>query len=103
MGFLEARAEASRQGKALAPCLLYFGCRDSSEILYADRLRTWLEDGVMTEFYVVKSREGPKMYVQDLISRQHSSVWELLRNPACHVYVCGDSAMGEEVKAEVRT
>lgn len=41
-------------------------------------------------------------YVQHLISRQHAEVWELLRDPRCHVYVCGDSTMGEEVKAEVR-
>ncbi|CAM9742243.1 unnamed protein product, partial [Ectocarpus sp. 4 AP-2014] len=100
MGFLVARAEASRQGKVLAPCLLYFVCRDFSEILYADRLQTWLEDGVLTELHVAKSRESPK--VQDLISRQHASVRKLLRNPACHVYVCGDLAMGEAVKAEAQ-
>ncbi|CBN77672.1 Nitric oxide synthase, oxygenase domain protein [Ectocarpus siliculosus] len=103
MGFLEARAKASRQGKVLAPCLFYFGCRDSSEILYANRLQTWLEDGELTELHVAKSREGPNvMNVQDLISRQQASVWELLRNPTCHVYVCGDSA-GEAVKAEAQT
>ncbi|CAN0280898.1 unnamed protein product, partial [Ectocarpus sp. 6 AP-2014] len=98
MGSLEARAKASRQGKVLAPCLFYFGCRDSSEILYGNRLQTWLEDGVLPELHVAKSRKGPK----DLISRQQASVWKLLRNPACHVYVCGDSAMGEAVKAEAQ-
>ncbi|CAN0314549.1 unnamed protein product, partial [Ectocarpus sp. 6 AP-2014] len=41
------------------------------------------------------------MNVQDLISRQQASVWELIRNPTCHVYVWGDSA-GEAVKAEAQ-
>ncbi|CAM9299683.1 unnamed protein product [Ectocarpus sp. 12 AP-2014] len=60
MGSLEARAEASWQGKVLAPCLFYFVCRDSSEILHADRLQTWLEDGVLTEPHVAKTRESLK-------------------------------------------
>ena len=40
-------------------------------------------------------------YVQHVIGQQQSSVWELLSKPNCHTYVCGDSSMGEEVKAEV--
>ena len=32
VGFLQARAEALRQGTKLAPCHVYFGCRDSSEV-----------------------------------------------------------------------
>lgn len=39
--------------------------------------------------------------VQQLISQQHEEVWALLRHPKCHVYVCGDSSLGEETTAEV--
>ncbi|CAM9667313.1 unnamed protein product, partial [Scytosiphon promiscuus] len=104
MGFLQARAQALRKGAApsLAPCLVYFGCRDSSETLYAEQMRRWVEEGVITELHVAKSREGTKTYVQHLIGRQHAKVWNVLRDPSCHVYLCGDSSMGEEVKAEVR-
>lgn len=41
-------------------------------------------------------------HVQHLIGIQHAKVWGLLRDPSCHVYVCGDSATVEEAKAEVR-
>lgn len=40
-------------------------------------------------------------YVQHLIGKQQPKVWELMRDPKCHTYVCGDSSMGEDVKAEV--
>lgn len=57
------------------------------------------------QLYIHACLRGPRTrqtYVQHLVSRQHAKVWELLRDPRCHVYVCGDSTMGEEVKAEVR-
>eukprot|EP00752_Nemacystus_decipiens_P005386 g4883.t1 len=104
MGFLQAREKAMRQNRQrpLKPCLVYFGCRDSSEKLYSEQMHRWLDSGVITGLHVAMSRgEGPKTYVQHLISRQHAEVWELLRDPNCHVYVCGDSSMGEEVKAEL--
>lgn len=41
-------------------------------------------------------------YVQHLIAQKHIKVWQFLRHPACHVYICGNSSMAEEVKAEVR-
>lgn len=40
-------------------------------------------------------------YVQHLIAQKHIKVWQFLRHPACHVYICGNSSMAEEVKAEV--
>lgn len=40
--------------------------------------------------------------MQDAIGEKQSEVWELLSNPNCYTYVCGDSSMGEGVKAEVR-
>lgn len=63
MGFLQARANFLRKERypSLAPCLVYFGCRDSSETLYAEQLRRWLDEGVVTELYVAMSREGPKV------------------------------------------
>lgn len=39
--------------------------------------------------------------MQHLICKQQQKVWELMDNPKCHTYICGDSSMGEEVKAEV--
>lgn len=75
MGFLQARAQALRTGRvpSLAPCLVYFGCRDSSETLYAEQMRRWVEEGVITELHVAMSREGPKVRRRALrVGRQAS-------------------------------
>lgn len=40
-------------------------------------------------------------YVQHLIAQTHLKVWQFLGHPACHVYICGNSSMAEDVKAEV--
>ncbi|CAM9801707.1 unnamed protein product [Scytosiphon promiscuus] len=103
MGFLQARANFLRRGRfsSLPPCLVYFGCRDSSDTLYAVQMRRWLQEGVVTELHVAMSREGPKTQVQHLIGMQHAKVWGLLRDPSCHAYLCGDAATVEEVKAEM--
>ena len=39
IGFLQAREEALRQGTALAPCVVFFGCRDNSEVRSLSDLR----------------------------------------------------------------
>eukprot|EP00904_Undaria_pinnatifida_P005299 jgi/Undpi1/189/HiC_scaffold_1.g00186.m1 len=103
IGFLQARAAALVQRTTLAPCHVYFGCRDSTEFLYSEQMRQWQADGVITGLHVAMSREGKKTYVQHLIGQLQSEVWELLSNLNTHIYVCGDSAMGEDVKSESDT
>lgn len=39
--------------------------------------------------------------MQHLIRKHQQKVWELISDPKCHTYICGDSSMGEQVKAEV--
>jgi cytochrome P450/NADPH-cytochrome P450 reductase len=99
-GFLQARAALKAGGASLGPAMLFFGCRHpEQDYLYADELKAFEADGI-TELHTAFSRsEGPKTYVQDLVTAQKDSVWRLIEQGAI-VFVCGDGGkMEPDVKA----
>jgi cytochrome P450/NADPH-cytochrome P450 reductase len=99
-GFLQERAARKERGSSLGPAMLFFGCRHpDQDYLYADELKAFEADGI-TELYTAFSRsDGPKTYVQNLITAQKERVWSLIENGAI-IYVCGDGGkMEPDVKA----
>jgi cytochrome P450/NADPH-cytochrome P450 reductase len=99
-GFLQERAARKAGGAALGPAMLLFGCRHpDQDFIYADELKAFAADGI-AELHVAFSRgEGPKTYVQDLITALKDRVWSLIEAGAI-IYVCGDgSKMEPGVKA----
>ncbi len=99
-GFLQERAARKAKGASLGPAMLFFGCRHpGQDYLYADELKTFAADGI-TELYTAFSRgEGPKTYVQHLVTAQKDRVWSLIEKGAI-IYVCGDGGkMEPDVKA----
>src|ERR1700688_1678300 len=99
-GFLQERAAQKTKGKSLGPAMLFFGCRHpDQDFIYADELKAFASDGI-TELHTAFSRgEGPKTYVQHLVSAQKDRVWNLIEQGAI-VYVCGDGGkMEPDVKA----
>jgi cytochrome P450 / NADPH-cytochrome P450 reductase len=99
-GFLQERADRKQKGASLGPAMLFFGCRHpDQDYLYADELKAFAADGV-TELFTAFSRgDGPKTYVQHLITAQQEKVWRLIEQGAI-VYVCGDGGkMEPDVKA----
>src|ERR1700704_1309357 len=99
-GFLQERAAQKAKGAALGPAMLFFGCRHpDQDYLYADELEAFEASGI-TELHTAFSRaEGPKTYVQHLVSAQKDRVWSLIEQGAI-VYVCGDGGkMEPDVKA----
>jgi len=78
---------------------LYFGCRwRDVDYLYKEELEKAKEDGVLDELHLAFSREGDKkVYVQDLL-REHGEELAALMKKRCHIYVCGASAMGKDVR-----
>jgi cytochrome P450 / NADPH-cytochrome P450 reductase len=99
-GFLQERAAQKAKGATLGPAMLFFGCRHpDQDYLYADELKAFAADGV-TELHTAFSRaEGPKTYVQNLVTAQQDRVWSLIENGAI-IYVCGDGGkMEPDVKA----
>src|SRR6201747_1986315 len=78
-GFLQERAHRRAQGAKLGPAMLFFGCRHpDQDYLYADELKGFAADGV-TELHTAFSRaDGPKTYVQHMVSAQKDRVWSLI-------------------------
>jgi sulfite reductase alpha subunit-like flavoprotein/nitric oxide synthase oxygenase domain/subunit/hemoglobin-like flavoprotein len=77
---------------------LFYGCRNLNDYLYQQELETWHQSGVLTHLDVAFSRLGEeKIYVQHLIDRQSKDLWDVLSQPNCHYYVCGDAKMADEV------
>ncbi|MFD2935675.1 nitric oxide synthase oxygenase [Spirosoma flavum] len=77
---------------------LFFGCRNLNDYLYQQELETWHEVGVLTHLDVAFSRlDEEKIYVQDLIGQRSKDLWEVLSQPDCHYYVCGDAKMADDV------
>jgi cytochrome P450/NADPH-cytochrome P450 reductase len=99
-GFLWERADRKKKGASLGPAMLFFGCRHpDQDFLYADELKAFAGDGVV-ELHTAFSRgDGPKTYVQHLLTAQKEKVWSLIEQGAI-IYVCGDGGkMEPDVKA----
>lgn len=99
-GFLGEREARKAGGASLGPAMLFFGCRHPDwDFLYAGELKAWAAAGI-TELYTAFSRaEGPKTYVQHLVTAQKDRVWSLIEQGAI-IYVCGDGGkMEPDVKA----
>jgi cytochrome P450/NADPH-cytochrome P450 reductase len=99
-GFLQERAALKARGTTLGPSMLFFGCRHpDQDYLYADELKGF-EAGGITELHTAFSRaEGPKTYVQNLLTIHKDRVWALIEQGAI-IYVCGDGGkMEPDVKA----
>ena len=83
---------------------LYFGCRNLNDYLYRQELENWRDAGVLTHLDVAFSRLGEEtVYVQHLISQHSQDLWEVLSQPDCHFYVCGDAKMADDVFAVLVT
>jgi cytochrome P450/NADPH-cytochrome P450 reductase len=94
-GFLQERAARKDQGATLGPAMLFFGCRHADQdFLYRAELEAFEASGI-TELHTAFSRgDGPKTYVQHLVSANAEKVWRLIEQGAI-VYVCGDGGKME--------
>ena len=60
-----------------------------------------LNTGALSSLHTAFSRDGAeKVYVQHLIKREAKAVHALL-NEGAHVYVCGGTRMGKDVKEAI--
>merc|ERR1711871_1304077 len=86
---------------------LYFGCRGKNEdFIYEDELMEYTRDGTLTNLYLAFSREGTageKRCVQHIMEEpsQAARIWELMSQHGAHIYVCGGTSMGQQVKTTV--
>ncbi|WP_110114279.1 cytochrome P450 [Bacillus sp. CGMCC 1.16541] len=99
-GFIQARRMLMKQGEALGPAHLYFGCRNPEhDYLYKEELMQAEQEGLITLHTAFSRCEGqPKMYVQHQLAKTGNDVLPLLKEHG-RLYICGDgSKMAPDVE-----
>jgi cytochrome P450/NADPH-cytochrome P450 reductase len=106
-GFVQERAvRVARGGRALAPALLFVGCRGggTGDVLYREEFEEWARIGAVDVRYAFSrdpgASEGCK-YVQDRVLRDRQDVFELWDRGA-KIYVCGSREVANEVGVAAR-
>ncbi|ODN06116.1 Methionine synthase reductase [Orchesella cincta] len=102
IGFIQHRAILKEKGESAGDMFLYFGCRyKAKDFLYEDELKSF-ENGGLTKFYPVFSRDDPQAtvkYVQHRMDENKQEVIETLFNQGGYLYVCGDAKnMAKDVR-----
>ena len=60
-------------------------------------------DGVLNKLYVAYSREqSEKVYVQHLIEKNASEIWDLVGGKGTYICVCGGVKMGHDYSETLR-
>ena len=99
-GFIQERAAQSLCGREIGRTILYYGCRNNEDFLYATELNKWSKHGAV-EIKSVFSRQNNngKKYVQDLLWEDRNEINQLYANGA-RFYTCGSARkLGASIKA----
>jgi cytochrome P450 / NADPH-cytochrome P450 reductase len=103
-GFVQERAAMLGAGRALAPALLFFGCRDpTADDLYREEMDRFEQLGAVSVRRAYSRRpeaaDGCR-HVQDRLWRDRAEVAALWERGA-KVFVCGSREVGEGVKQTI--
>ena len=100
-GFIQERAAQSVCGREIGRTILYYGCRNNEDFLYADEFNKWSKLGAV-EIKSICSRQNNnngKKYVQDLLWEDRNEISQLYANGA-RFYTCGSAKkLGVSVKS----
>ena len=90
-GFLQERAAQAAAGQAVAPSLLFYGCRHPDhDWFYRDEMEAWAAVGVAELHLAFSSAPArPYRFVQDALWAEQDRVWAAIEAGA-QIYVCGD-------------
>ena len=73
--------------------LLFFGARAPAELPYFAPLKKLPEDFIDINFAFSRVPHEPKKYVQDAIRERADTVFEMLNDDHCYIYICGLKGM----------
>lgn len=100
-GFVQERAKQIEAGRALAPALLFVGCRHPDrDALYADDFARWQDIGAVDVRHAFSRASADSLgcrYVQDRLWTDREEA-RLLWDSGARFYVCGNSEVGEAVR-----
>jgi NADPH-ferrihemoprotein reductase len=102
---LQERDYLINKGTKLGKSLLFFGCKhEKMDYLYANELKEYREKGALDELYTAFSRDShKKVYVQHLLADPMNAgeLMKLVMEENGHIYVCGATAMGNDVQSAI--
>jgi NADPH-ferrihemoprotein reductase len=99
--FCQTREKQMNDGVKVGPSILFFGCRhEDGDFIYREQFLEWVRGGVLTHLQTAFSRDQQeKIYVQHLMTKMGSMLWDMLNKDGAHIYVCGATLMGADVVA----
>ncbi|HET8528193.1 MAG TPA: cytochrome P450 [Gaiellaceae bacterium] len=98
LGFLWERLALRDAGARLGEAALFNGIRSPAlDYVYREEIERFAAEGVLDHVHVATSREGERLYVQDLLRRESALVWRLLEAGG-YVYVCGGQGLRDGVR-----
>jgi sulfite reductase alpha subunit-like flavoprotein len=103
----ELKHRVEEKKEMLGKAVLVVGCRNRGEWIGEAVCRSASDTGVLTLLSVAMSREGgssgsasmvgspssPYCYVTDALRGESAMLWEILQQPGCNFYCCGDGRM----------
>jgi len=90
-GFLQERAAQAASGAAVAPSLLFFGCRTERDQLYVDELADFASTANLNTYTAFSREPGrERRYAQHEMLTHADEIWSLVERGAV-VYVCGNA------------
>lgn len=103
-GFVQERAAMIEAGRALAPALLFFGCRaPEHDDLYREELDRWEALGAVSVRRAFSREPGQSKgcaHVQDRMWKDRTELVDLWRRGA-KAYVCGSRGVAESAKQAI--
>jgi cytochrome P450/NADPH-cytochrome P450 reductase len=90
-GFLQERAAQRAAGEAVAPSLLFFGCRHPDHDWFCrDDMERWQDEGVARLHLAFSAVEThPWRFVQDALWAEQEAVYRAIEDGAA-IFLCGD-------------
>jgi len=99
----ERKFQQQQQKASNVKNILFFGCKNRDiDYIYRDELEAYEKEGVLSKLHTAFSRDGnKKVYVQNLMvdPANATELVDLLINQGVYIYVCGATAMGNDVHA----
>lgn len=89
-----------RRGELKADsAVLFYGGRNPADMPYLDELAVLAPDRLELHLALSRMPAQPRRHVQNVLIEQRERVVAMLRDPLCHVYLCGLRSMEQEVMA----
>ncbi|RHZ59800.1 uncharacterized protein CDV56_105806 [Aspergillus thermomutatus] len=101
-GFIQERAVQLAAGRALAPALLFYGCRGRADNFYREEFDQWEKEGAVTVKRAYSRETASEevvgcKYVQDRLAKEKDELSELW-NKGAKLFVCGGRRVGTAVE-----